>query len=54
MRFKSGDALGMIRALLRSYGLGFGNTPTWKSTFVRTLLATVQEPDVAHFSSSGM
>ena len=40
----------MIRASLLSYGLGSGNTLIWKSTSVRTLLATVQGFDVAYLS----
>ena len=50
MRFRSGDALGMIRASLLSYGLGSRNIRVWKSTSVRTLLATVQGFDVAYLS----
>ena len=50
MRFRFGGALGMTRVLLRSCGLGSGNTLIWKSTSVRTLLATVQGLDVAYLS----
>ena len=48
MKFRFGGALGMTHASLLSYGLGSGNTRVWKSTSVRTLLATVQGFDVAY------
>ena len=48
MKFRFGGALGMTHASSLSYGLGSGNILVWKSTSVRTLLATVQGYDVAY------
>ena len=53
MKFRFGGALGMTHASLLSYGLNSGNILVWKSTSVRTLLATVQGLDVAYLSSLG-
>ena len=54
MRFRYGDALGMVRVLLLNCGPGSGNTLIWKSTSARTLLATAQRTDMAYLLPLGM